>query len=169
MVPSPWAMLHRVGMSRVVAVSAGFVCPRSPGLHSCWPCSCRAAYNPFSEAFGDKFGQGVQGLFGFLISVILSFFLGWQLSLIVLAVVPVMTAGMIVFGNAMQEVAMETQSWYAQAAAVVEETLFAVRTVVAFGGERKALAKYEAAVKKAQAGAPACGREHRGGESRLRR
>jgi len=107
----------------------------------------------FAEAFSDKFGQGIQGTSGFLISMFLGFFLGWQLSLIVLCAVPLMTAGMVVMGKAVQEVAQESQSWYAQAAAVVEETLFALRTVVAFGGERKAIEQYGSAVRKAQMGA----------------
>jgi len=107
----------------------------------------------YAEAFSDKFGQGIQGASGFFISMFLGFFLGWQLSLIVLAAVPLMTLGMVVMGKAVQEVAQESQSWYAQAAAVVEETLFALRTVVAFGGERKAIEQYGAAVKRAQMGA----------------
>jgi hypothetical protein len=40
-------------------------------------------------------------------------------------------------GAAMQDVALETQSWYAKASSVAEETFFAIRTVVAFGGEHR--------------------------------
>lgn len=103
--------------------------------------------------FGDKLGTGVQGFFCFLLSIIVGFVLGWQLALIILVAVPMMAAGMVVMGKAMEEVQGETQSWYASAAAMVEESLFALRTVVAFGGEKRELESYSNAVKQAKRGA----------------
>eukprot|EP00443_Scrippsiella_acuminata_P089370 CAMPEP_0115398044 /NCGR_PEP_ID=MMETSP0271-20121206/14118_1 /TAXON_ID=71861 /ORGANISM="Scrippsiella trochoidea, Strain CCMP3099" /LENGTH=1281 /DNA_ID=CAMNT_0002821813 /DNA_START=36 /DNA_END=3881 /DNA_ORIENTATION=- len=106
-----------------------------------------------AAAFGDKFANGVQGFFCFIMCIFVGFFLGWQLSLVILAAVPLMAIGMIIMGKAVQEVAQETQSWYSTAAAKVEECLFAVRTVIAFGGERKELEGYSKATREAKSGA----------------
>jgi ATP-binding cassette subfamily B (MDR/TAP) protein 1 len=106
-----------------------------------------------TTAFGDKFGSGVQGFSTFVASIVMGFFLGWKLALVILAAVPLMAVGMIVMGSAMEAVAGETQGWYAKAAAVVEESLFALRTVVAFGGERRELENYTKAVTEAKKGA----------------
>mmetsp|Transcript_3666 Transcript_3666/g.8531 ORF Transcript_3666/g.8531 Transcript_3666/m.8531 type:complete len:1275 (-) Transcript_3666:341-4165(-) len=105
------------------------------------------------NAWGDKFGGAVQGVAGALGSIALAFYMGWNMALVILCAVPLMAAGMTVMGQAVQEVANETQSWYAKAAAQVEECLYALRTVVAFGGERKEIAHYEEAVVRARKGA----------------
>jgi ABC-type multidrug transport system fused ATPase/permease subunit len=90
-----------------------------------------------SECFGDKFGSAVMGFGGFVAGFIFAFVLGWQLALVMVATVPFMAMGTICMGAAMEEIMFETQGWYAEAAKIVEETLFAMRTVIAFGGEKK--------------------------------
>merc|ERR1711988_1778287 len=57
-----------------------------------------------------------------------------------------MSFGMILMGSAIEELTQETQGAYAKAATIVEEVLHAIRTVVAFGGERRELARYADAV-----------------------
>eukprot|EP00435_Cladocopium_sp_Y103_P015985 s2734_g3.t4 len=70
-----------------------------------------------------------------------------------------MGVGAALMGQAVQEVQMESQSWYAKASAVVEdrrasvyECLFAMRTVVAFGGEHKELQRFQGALVQARRG-----------------
>lgn len=106
-----------------------------------------------ATAFNTKFGAGIQGVAGFFIAMVLGFYMGWKLALVILVAVPFMAIAMVLLGNVMQEAANETQSSYTSAAALVEECLFALRTVVAFGGERRELAKYTAAVTGARKGA----------------
>eukprot|EP00928_Gymnodinium_smaydae_P080986 TRINITY_DN64573_c0_g1_i2.p1 TRINITY_DN64573_c0_g1~~TRINITY_DN64573_c0_g1_i2.p1 ORF type:complete len:1276 (+),score=263.78 TRINITY_DN64573_c0_g1_i2:301-3828(+) len=100
--------------------------------------------------FGDKLGNGIMGFSGFFCAIGLGFYLGWKMALVILGAVPIMAFGMVIVGQAMQDVANETQTWYAQAAAVVEESLFALRTVVAFGNERRELDRYAHSVKEAR-------------------
>jgi len=117
------------------------------------PAEVNEAAERVGNAWGDKLGGGVQGLAGALGSVALAFYIGWNMALVILCAVPLLVLGMAFMGQALQEVANETQSWYAQAAAQVEECLYALRTVVSFSGERKEIKHYEEAVGQARRGA----------------
>ena len=79
-------------------------------------------------------------------------FLGWLVALVMLSILPFMGVGAALMGKAVQEVQAESQSWYAKASAVVEECLFAMRTVVAFGGEKKELERFKVALIQARRG-----------------
>ncbi|CAJ1449438.1 unnamed protein product, partial [Effrenium voratum] len=94
------------------------------------------------DAFGDKFGNGIQAGSAFLAGFACAFGMGWLVALVMCAILPFMGVGAAIMGKAVQEVQLESQSWYAKASAVVEECLYAMRTVVAFGGERKELKKF---------------------------
>eukprot|EP00928_Gymnodinium_smaydae_P031027 TRINITY_DN22912_c0_g1_i1.p1 TRINITY_DN22912_c0_g1~~TRINITY_DN22912_c0_g1_i1.p1 ORF type:complete len:1253 (-),score=215.99 TRINITY_DN22912_c0_g1_i1:128-3886(-) len=117
--------------------------------------SLAAELNEASEkmaaAFGDKLGAGVQGFSCFVLSMALGFYMGWKMTLVIVASVPLVAIGMFVMGEAIEQIANESQGWYAQAAALVEECLFALRTVVAFGSERREIERYTFAVKNARA------------------
>lgn len=105
-----------------------------------------------AEAFGDKLGTAVGGVASFVSSFIIAFVWGWQLALVTLGVVPLLVVGTILMAKSVQDVQYESQSWYAQAAAVVEESLYAMRTVVAMGGEKQELQAYTAALREARLG-----------------
>merc|ERR1719469_500549 len=60
--------------------------------------------------------------------------------------------GVVLTGSAAQELTQETQTAYGMAATVIEECLFAIRTVVAFGGEQRELARYGHAIELARKG-----------------
>ncbi|CAJ1374272.1 unnamed protein product [Effrenium voratum] len=98
------------------------------------------------DALGDKFGNGVSAFAGFLAGFACAFGLGWLVALVMCSMLPFMVVGAAVMGTAVQEIQLESQGWYAKAAAVVEECLYAMRTVVAFGGENRELAKFKAAL-----------------------
>lgn len=95
-----------------------------------------------AEAFGDKFGNGVMALSAFLGGFACAFGLGWLMALVMCAILPLQVVGAAVMANVVQQTQSETQGWYGKAAAVVEECLYAVRTVVAFGGEFRELDKF---------------------------
>eukprot|EP00928_Gymnodinium_smaydae_P036810 TRINITY_DN25678_c0_g2_i1.p1 TRINITY_DN25678_c0_g2~~TRINITY_DN25678_c0_g2_i1.p1 ORF type:complete len:1307 (+),score=203.20 TRINITY_DN25678_c0_g2_i1:353-3922(+) len=105
-----------------------------------------------AEAFGDKVGVSIQSFFAFITSFFCAFYFGWQIALVTMAMLPFIAVGAALMGAAVQETQNETQSWYAKASGIVEEGLFALRTVVAFGGERKELSKFEAAMEQARKG-----------------
>jgi len=104
------------------------------------------------DAFGDKFGNGIMAFSAFLGGFGCAFGMGWLLALVMCAILPFMGVGAALMGKAVQEVQMESQSWYAKASAVVEECLFAMRTVVAFGGEHKELQRFQGALVQARRG-----------------
>ncbi|OLQ10644.1 Multidrug resistance protein 1 [Symbiodinium microadriaticum] len=104
------------------------------------------------DAFGDKFGNGVMALSAFLGGFACAFGLGWLLALILSAVLPFMAMGTYFVGQAVAEVQMESQGWYAKAASVVEECLYGMRTVVSFGSEQKELERFSIAVAQTRRG-----------------
>jgi ATP-binding cassette subfamily B (MDR/TAP) protein 1 len=89
-----------------------------------------------------------QLIFGYL----LGFIKGWLLAIVIFVTTPFMAVGAAIMMSAMMDIQMETQGAYQQAAKVVEEVLFAIRTVVAFGGEHRELARFSVQVDKAKKG-----------------
>ena len=85
-----------------------------------------------------------------LISVSIAFTYSWDVTLVILCLMP-FTA---VFGGVAAKIqtsfAGKEMSAYGRAGAVAEEVLSAVRTVVAFGGEAKEVATYSKLVDKAR-------------------
>ena len=70
----------------------------------------------------------------------------WQLTLLMLAVVPVVAIGAAVYGRLVRKVSRQVQDALAQASEVAEETIAGVRTVRAFARESSEIARYEKAV-----------------------
>jgi ATP-binding cassette subfamily B (MDR/TAP) protein 1 len=106
----------------------------------------------FGDAFGDKMANSVMSLSTFIGGYVAAFYRGWPIALVMSATLPLLAVGGTVMGIAMQEVLMETQGWYGKAAAIVEETFYAMRTVIAFGGESREIAKYKLNINKARWG-----------------
>uniref|UniRef100_A0A8C3PXH7 ATP-binding cassette sub-family B member 5 n=1 Tax=Chrysolophus pictus TaxID=9089 RepID=A0A8C3PXH7_CHRPC len=94
--------------------------------------------NTIHEGIGDKICIFVQFFSTFLTGIIIGFVHGWKLTLVILSVSPLLAASAAVWSTVTKEL-----SAYAKAGAVAEEVLTAIRTVVAFNGQQKALAKYD--------------------------
>lgn len=77
----------------------------------------------------------------FFCGLALAFWQQWRLALFCLPAVPVLFLAVLLMGPSMRRLSRREQKSYGAAGAVVEETLTAVRTVVAFGGEGKACEK----------------------------
>uniref|UniRef100_A0A8C8B8E5 ATP-binding cassette sub-family B member 5 n=1 Tax=Otus sunia TaxID=257818 RepID=A0A8C8B8E5_9STRI len=93
--------------------------------------------NTIHEGIGDKICIFVQFFATFLAGIIIGFIYGWKLTLVILSVSPLLAASAAVWSTV-------SLSAYAKAGAVAEEILTAIRTVVAFNGQQKALEKYDA-------------------------
>uniref|UniRef100_A0A663MQY4 ABC-type xenobiotic transporter n=1 Tax=Athene cunicularia TaxID=194338 RepID=A0A663MQY4_ATHCN len=103
--------------------------------------------NTIHEGIGDKICIFVQFFATFLAGIIIGFIYGWKLTLVILSVSPLLAASANIWFSIFQLLASLTAkelSAYAKAGAVAEEILTAIRTVVAFNGQQKALAKYDA-------------------------
>eukprot|EP00403_Amphidinium_massartii_P018274 CAMPEP_0178429642 /NCGR_PEP_ID=MMETSP0689_2-20121128/30907_1 /TAXON_ID=160604 /ORGANISM="Amphidinium massartii, Strain CS-259" /LENGTH=1274 /DNA_ID=CAMNT_0020051469 /DNA_START=66 /DNA_END=3890 /DNA_ORIENTATION=- len=116
------------------------------------PTSMSSDAEKLIEALSDKFGNSLMSWWAFLGGFVMALILGWQVALMMMIILPLMMVGAVTMGTAIQEMQQESQGWYKQAATVVEECLFAFRTVVAFGGEKRELKTFEYAVEMTRKG-----------------
>ncbi|XP_064300530.1 ATP-binding cassette sub-family B member 5 isoform X3 [Phalacrocorax carbo] len=100
--------------------------------------------NTIHEGIGDKICIFVQFFATFMAGIIIGFIHGWKLTLVILSVSPLLAASAAVWSTLLASLTAKELSAYAKAGAVAEEILTAIRTVVAFNGQQKALAKYDA-------------------------
>ncbi|KAM3929583.1 ATP-dependent translocase ABCB1 [Leptodactylus fuscus] len=96
-----------------------------------------------NEGIGDKISMLIQSLTTFLTGIILGFVRGWKLTLVILAISPVMGLSAAIWAKILSAFTNKELAAYAKAGAVAEEVLAAIRTVVAFGGETKEIKRYE--------------------------
>ncbi|XP_068791162.1 ATP-binding cassette sub-family B member 5 isoform X2 [Struthio camelus] len=100
--------------------------------------------NTIHDGIGDKICIFVQFFATFLAGIIIGFIHGWKLTLVILSVSPLLAASAAVWSTLLASLTAKELSAYAKAGAVAEEILTAVKTVVAFNGQKKAIAKYDA-------------------------
>uniref|UniRef100_A0A6Q2XFW8 ABC-type xenobiotic transporter n=1 Tax=Esox lucius TaxID=8010 RepID=A0A6Q2XFW8_ESOLU len=99
--------------------------------------------NTINEGLGDKICVFVQFFCTFLTGLIIGFVFGWKLTLVILAISPLLAGSAAVWSKILATLTSKELSAYAKAGAVAEEILVAIRTVVAFNGQKKAVEKYE--------------------------
>ncbi|XP_030088446.2 ATP-binding cassette sub-family B member 5 isoform X2 [Serinus canaria] len=99
--------------------------------------------NTIREGIGDKISIFLQFFSTFVSGLIIGFIYGWKLTLVVLSVSPLLAASAAVWSTLLASLTAKELSAYAKAGAVAEEILTAIRTVVAFNGQQKALEKYD--------------------------
>ncbi|XP_032552546.1 ATP-binding cassette sub-family B member 5 [Chiroxiphia lanceolata] len=100
--------------------------------------------NTIHQGIGDKICIFLQFFSTFLAGIIIGFIYGWKLTLVILAVSPLLAASAGIWSTLLASLTAKELSAYAKAGAVAEEILTAIRTVVAFNGQQKALEKYNA-------------------------
>uniref|UniRef100_UPI00358EA8DA ATP-dependent translocase ABCB1-like isoform X2 n=1 Tax=Myxine glutinosa TaxID=7769 RepID=UPI00358EA8DA len=100
--------------------------------------------NVIHDGIGDKISLLAQVLATFVGGIVIGFFHGWKLTLVILAVSPLIAISLAVLTKFLASLTKEELKSYAKAGAVAEEVLSAIRTVVAFGGQKKAIDKYKA-------------------------
>ncbi|XP_070822421.1 ATP-dependent translocase ABCB1 [Chaetodon trifascialis] len=94
------------------------------------------------EGIGDKAGMLIQAYTTFITSFIIGFTKGWKLTLVILAVSPVLGISAAFFSKVLASFTSKEQTAYAKAGAVAEEVLSAVRTVFAFSGQDREIERY---------------------------
>ncbi|XP_028410025.1 multidrug resistance protein 1-like [Dendronephthya gigantea] len=100
--------------------------------------------NKLADGIGSKFGRVIYSFSAFIAGYALGFFYLWELTFVMLAVLPVVAAcggiqAKIIGGFAAKELAA-----YAKAGNVAEQSLSSIRTVAAFGGEAQQTKQYDA-------------------------
>ncbi|XP_010585594.1 ATP-dependent translocase ABCB1 [Loxodonta africana] len=95
-----------------------------------------------NEGIGDKIGIFFQSIATFFTGFIVGFTRGWKLTLVILAISPVLGLSAAVWAKILSSFTDKELLAYAKAGAVAEEVLAAIRTVIAFGGQKKELERY---------------------------
>ncbi|XP_053662554.1 multidrug resistance protein homolog 49 [Anopheles marshallii] len=94
------------------------------------------------EGIGEKLSIFTYLVMSFVISVIFSFFYGWKLTLVILSCAPIIILATAFVAKMQSTLTEKELKSYSSAGAVAEEVLGSIRTVVAFGGEKKELDRY---------------------------
>ncbi|KAL7976562.1 hypothetical protein Chor_008511 [Crotalus horridus] len=117
-----------------------------------------------NEGIGDKIGMLIHGISAFVSGFIVGFINGWKLTLVILAISPVLGICAAVWAKAefcylknkvkasildspkqfkiLSAFTNQELAAYAKAGSVAEEVLGAIRTVIAFGGQKKEIERY---------------------------
>uniref|UniRef100_F6W9Y9 Uncharacterized protein n=1 Tax=Ciona intestinalis TaxID=7719 RepID=F6W9Y9_CIOIN len=97
--------------------------------------------NKISDAIADKFSVFIQRLTTFVGGFIVGFVNGWQLTLVIMAISPLLGVGAALMGRFVANMTSKELQAYAAAGAVAG-SLSSIRTVAAFGGEKKEVERY---------------------------
>ncbi|XP_064091932.1 ATP-dependent translocase ABCB1-like isoform X2 [Macrobrachium nipponense] len=98
--------------------------------------------NKLQEGIGEKIGMFTFFMSTFLICIVNAFVHGWLLTLIIISVFPVLGISTGIIAKAQSKLSSLEMKEYARAGSIAEEVLSAIRTVVAFGGEAKEVARF---------------------------
>ncbi|CAH2034109.1 unnamed protein product [Thlaspi arvense] len=101
------------------------------------------------DAIGDKTDHVLRYLSQFIAGFVVAFLSVWQLTLLTLAVVPLIAIAGGGYAIVMSTISEKSEAAYADAGKVAEEVMSQVRTVYAFVGEDKAVKSYSNSLKKA--------------------
>ncbi|KAH7461214.1 ABC transporter B family member 3 [Phytophthora ramorum] len=96
------------------------------------------------DGMGQKLGDFVKYVCQFFAGYIIGFARGWDITLVMMCVMPLMTWSMTYVLRSWHARAAYTQRMYAEAGAVAEETLSSIRTVSSLTAEHRAIEKYNA-------------------------
>uniref|UniRef100_A0A672TEF1 Bile salt export pump n=1 Tax=Strigops habroptila TaxID=2489341 RepID=A0A672TEF1_STRHB len=95
--------------------------------------------NKINEAIADQVAIFIQRLTTFVCGFLLGFVSGWKLTLVIIAVSPLIGIG----AAAVAKLTGRELKAYAKAGAVADEVLSSIRTVAAFGGEKREVERYD--------------------------
>ncbi|XP_066306816.1 ABC transporter B family member 11-like [Miscanthus floridulus] len=101
------------------------------------------------DALGEKAGKLVQLSSAFFGGFVIAFTRGWLLTLVMLTSLPLIAIAGAVSAQFLTKVSSKKLTSYGDAGDLVEQTIGAIRTVVSFNGENKAIAMYKKFIKKA--------------------
>ncbi|OMO87375.1 hypothetical protein CCACVL1_09084 [Corchorus capsularis] len=101
------------------------------------------------DAIGDKTGHAIRYLSQFVVGFAVGFTSVWQLTLLTLAVVPLIAVAGGAYTIIMSTLSEKGEAAYAEAGKVAEEVISQIRTVYAYVGEERAVKEYSSSLKNA--------------------
>ncbi|GMF41306.1 unnamed protein product [Phytophthora lilii] len=102
------------------------------------------------DGMGHKLGDSFRYTIQFFVGFIIGFSRGWDITLVMACVMPVMAISLSWSIKTWTIMAEFAQKVYAQAGSIAEETLGSIRTVASLNGEHKAIQKFESKVLEAE-------------------
>lgn len=100
--------------------------------------------NLVEAGIGAKVSTAVQFISMFVTGFIIAFVHGWKLTLVILAIAPLLAIGGALFGKLAADSTSEGLGAYGAAGAIANEVLNLIRTVTAFSGQETEAKRYEA-------------------------
>ncbi|XP_078702922.1 ATP-dependent translocase ABCB1-like isoform X6 [Branchiostoma floridae x Branchiostoma belcheri] len=100
--------------------------------------------NKINEGISDKCGIFLQWFTAFIAGFVIGFIYGWKMALVIMAVSPLLGIVAFLMTKMASAFTEDEQAAYAKAGGVAEEVLSSMRTVAAFGGEKKEEKRYNA-------------------------
>ncbi|GBL74148.1 Multidrug resistance protein 1 [Araneus ventricosus] len=98
------------------------------------------------EGIGDKFSMLIQYGSTFLAGFIVGFIKGWQLTLVIMSMTPLLTLSSAFLGKMVSTSSAREQKKYAVAGGIAEEVLSSIRTVTMFNGQDREIKRYKSAL-----------------------
>uniref|UniRef100_A0A670Y0E4 Bile salt export pump n=1 Tax=Pseudonaja textilis TaxID=8673 RepID=A0A670Y0E4_PSETE len=99
--------------------------------------------NKINDAIADQVAIFIQRFTTFVCGFLLGFVRGWKLTLVIIAVSPLIGIGAGIIGLSVAKLTGLELKAYAKAGAIADEVLSSIRTVAAFGGEKKEVERYD--------------------------
>ncbi|XP_060945264.1 bile salt export pump [Limanda limanda] len=99
--------------------------------------------NKINDSIADQVSIFIQRLSMFVCGFMVGFINGWKMTLVVIAVSPLIGLGAGLMVMAVSQLTGKGMKAYAKAGAVADEALSSIRTVAAFGGEDKEEERYD--------------------------
>ncbi|XP_020499830.2 bile salt export pump isoform X2 [Labrus bergylta] len=106
--------------------------------------------NKINNAIADQVSIFIERLSTFVFGFMVGFIGGWKLTLVVIAVSPLIGVAAGLMAMAVARLTGRELNAYAKAGAVANEVLSSIRTVAAFGGEEKEAERYDKNLAEAQ-------------------
>ncbi|XP_062966992.1 bile salt export pump isoform X1 [Cynocephalus volans] len=99
--------------------------------------------NKINDAIADQMALFIQRMTSAICGFLLGFYNGWKLTLVIISVSPLIGIGAGVIGLSVSKFTDYELKAYAKAGSVADEVISSMRTVAAFGGEKKEVERYE--------------------------
>ncbi|KAJ8352305.1 hypothetical protein SKAU_G00237810 [Synaphobranchus kaupii] len=106
--------------------------------------------NKINNAIADQVSIFIERISTFIFGFMVGFMGGWKLTLVVIAVSPLIGLAAGLMAMAVAKLTGRELLAYAKAGAVADEVLSSIRTVAAFGGEEKEVERYDRNLVEAQ-------------------
>ncbi|XP_063789643.1 bile salt export pump-like [Pseudophryne corroboree] len=106
--------------------------------------------NKINNAIADQVAVFIERISTFIFGFLIGFVGNWKLTLVIVAVSPLIGLGAALMGVAVARLTGRELKAYAKAGSVADEVLSSIRTVAAFGGEKKESERYDNNLEDAQ-------------------